>query len=378
MINGKLYLAGSAKSLAAELHISENGFQLYAEDHFSMTGKFDELEISDRLGNIARKITLKDGSVFETKANDEIDQSLKKQTKSTGLMVFIHQLEKNLSLVVLSVFIIAGLFFSGIKWGLPAVSNIIAEALPDSANQALSSYALQFLDSSILEPSQLPKSTQEKILQHFKEDIAPLYQANNATSFSLHFRRWPLNGKDSIANALALPNGNIIITDRFVELVQNDNEMDIVLLHEMGHIVDRHALKKVIAGSIMTVISSLILGDASSVADFGVGIGSFLVSNTYSRHYETQADRFAYEHAIKAGIPPFSLGAILTTMEQDSIGKVERRDSNPTSKIEETKADNNLSDFISSHPSSKKRIIMGEHYQACFDNGITSCPPPEN
>jgi Zn-dependent protease with chaperone function len=378
MINGKLYLAGSAKSLPAQLHISEDGFQLYANDHFSMNGKLDELEVSHRLGNIARKITLKDGSVFETKANDAIDQSLKKQTKSSHFMVFVHQLEQNLTLVILSIFIIAGLFFSGIRWGLPAVSHIIAEALPDSANQILSSHALQFLDASILKPSQLPALQQDKIRQHFEKNIAPLYQANNAPRFSLYFRRWPLNEKDSIANALALPNGNIIITDRFVELTQNQSEMDIVLLHEMGHIVDKHALKKVIEGSIMTVTSSLILGDVSSVADLGIGVGSFLVSSVYSRHYEAQADQFAYKHALTAGIPPSSLGAILTRIEQDSIGNIDQIHDKPATRTEENKEDNNLSDFLSSHPSSNLRINMGKHYQTCFDKGITSCPPPEN
>ncbi|WP_421849230.1 M48 family metallopeptidase [Marinomonas sp.] len=378
MINGKLYLAGSAKSIPAKLHISEDGFQLYTDDHLSIKGKLDELEISHRLGNIARKITLKDGSVFETKANDAIDQSLRKQTKSSQFMVFVHQLEQNLTLVILSIFIIAGLFFSGIRWGLPAVSHVIAEALPDSANQILSSHALQFLDANILKSSQLPILQQDKIRQHFEKNVAPLYQANDTPHFSLYFRRWPLNEKDSIANALALPNGNIIITDRFVELTQNQSEMDIVLLHEMGHIVDRHALKKVIEGSIMTVASSLILGDVSSVADLGIGVGSFLVSSVYSRHYEAQADQFAYEHALTAGIPPSSLGAILTRIEQDSIGSIDQIHDEPATRIEENKEDNNLSDFLSSHPSSNLRINMGKHYQACFDKGITSCPPPKN
>ncbi|QRV24966.1 M48 family metallopeptidase [Marinomonas foliarum] len=370
MIEGRLYQAGASNFVPARLLISGNDFQLYAEGHSVIGGSCVELHTSHRLGNIARKITLQDGSVFETKDNNAIDKLLKPKSHASRVMAFVDTLEKNLSLVILSTFIIAGAVFISFKWGLPAVSHAIAEALPNSVNQSLSSHALQFLDKSILEPSKLPKLKQQDIRQSFDRNIAPLYQSSDTPKFTLHFRHWPSDTKNSIANALALPDGNIIVTDRLVELAQNSNEINIVLLHEMGHIVERHTLKRVIEGGIITVTSVLIFGDMSSISDLGVGVGSLLISNAYSREYESKADLFAYQLALKAKIPPSSLGDILTRMENDTHDDVNQTNKNTATK--------KVLGILSTHPNREQRTIMGKHYQACFDKSITQCPLVQN
>lgn len=376
MIQGRLYLAGRSISVPATLHIDKSGFQLRAEGHSSIVGSHNELKVSNRIGNIMRKITLEDGSLFETKDNDAIDALLNDTRTSSRLMSFIHTLEKNLTFAITSIFIIIAVVFSGFKWGLPAVSNVIADSLPVSANRILSSHALQFLDATILSSSQLPSKQKLKIRQHFEDKIAPLYKGDDKIVFRLHFRSWPSEKGTGVANALALPDGDIIITDRLIQLAHNEAEIDLILLHEMGHIVGRHALKKVIEGSITAVASSLIFGDISSMADLGVGVGSFLVSNVYSRHYEAQADQFAYEHALTANIPPASLGNILTRIEQTAHEKAPNTDIKNTKGGEKTQSDDGFSSLLSTHPSSAQRVNMGKHYQACFDQGLTHCPSP--
>nr|WP_175365304.1 M48 family metallopeptidase [Marinomonas spartinae] len=324
-----------------------------------------------------RKITLKDGSLFETQDNDAIDALLNDTITSTRLMAFIHILEKNLTFTIACIFIIIAVVFSGFKWGLPVVSNVIANNLPASANQVLSSHALQFLDATVLSASQLPSEQKLKIRQHFENKIVPLYQTDDKTVFTLHFRRWPSEKGTGIANALALPDGDIIITDRLIQLAHNEAEIDLILLHEMGHIVGRHALKKVIEGSIMAVTASLIFGDINSMNDLGIGVGSFLISNVYSRHYEAQADQFAYQHALTANIPPSSLGDILTRIEQTSNKGIPNNDLKNTKGSTKTQSDDGgFSRLLSTHPSSAQRVRIGKHYQDCFNQGLTHCPSP--
>jgi len=376
MIQGRLYVAGRSQSLPATLYIDHNGFELRSDGQPTVSGLHNELKVSNRIGNIVRKITFENDNVFETKDNDAIDEWLNTIAPSFRLMPLVHRLEKNLTFAITSIFIILAVVFSGVKWGVPAVSNVIADSLPASANRVLSSHALQFLDATTLSPSQLPSKQKLKIHQHFEDKIVPLYQGDDKIVFKLHFRRWPSEKGTGVANALALPDGDIIITDRLIQLAHNEAEIDLILLHEMGHIVGRHALKKVIEGSITAVASSLIFGDISSMADLGVGVGSFLVSNVYSRHYESQADQFAYEHALTANIPPASLGSILTRIEQTDHEKTPNTDIKNTTGSEKTQSDDGFSSLLSTHPSSAQRVSMGKHYQACFNQGLTHCPPP--
>lgn len=367
MITGKYYLAGSSNFLPATLHLQANDYQLHIESRPTLTGTIEQLTASDRLGDIARKIVLPDDSVFETKNNDAIDSMLANNNHSSGLTGIIHTLEKNMMLAIFSIFIIVGVVFSSFKWGLPAASEVIAKALPASTNQVLSSNVLEFLDKHILEPSNLRTAQQLQIRQHFAESVIPLYKTDDAAEFKLHFRLWPIGEDGSIPNALALPSGDIIITDRFIELTQNQDEIDIVLLHEMGHVIERHSLEQVIEGSAIVIAVSLAFGDVSWLADMGLGVGSFFISSFYSRGHETQADQFAYEHSLIAGINPASLGHILTRMEHDITNKDTQTSADST---QET----GLSGYFSTHPSSQERTEMGKHYLRCFEQGIINCP----
>jgi Zn-dependent protease with chaperone function len=377
MIDGTFYLAGQSDFCPAKLYLQAGGFQLHAEGLPAVMGSIDELSVAHRLGNIARKITLPDGSVFETKDNDAIDSALSNNDQSSGFMGFVHILERNMALAIFSIFITIGVVFASFKWGLPAASHVVAHALPNSANQAISGNVLAFLDEYFLEETQLDEKQQEKIRQHFFNSIVPLYQVKDAPQFKLHFRLWPLGDNGSIPNALALPSGDIVVTDRFIELAQSQDEIDIVLLHEMGHVIGRHSLEKVIEGSAIVIAVSVAFGDVSWLADMGVGIGSFLISSSYSRGHEADADLFAYKQSLKAGINPASLGLILTRMEQDMSEDPSlcgEKNKQPKSKRNKSNNDPSLSSFFSSHPSSADRIAMGKRFQTCFEQGLTLCP----
>ncbi|PHS26425.1 MAG: hypothetical protein COA83_03470 [Methylophaga sp.] len=400
MIEGKIYLAGRSDSSPAKLCFQADSFQLFVANKLIVSGTIEQLRIAHRLGNITRKITLPEGDVFETKDNDAIDAALVNNNQSSGFMGFVHVLERNMVLAIFSIFITVGVVFASFKWGLPALSHTVAHALPASANQALSNNVLDFLDKHFFEASKLDEEKQEKIRQHFFDAIVPLYQAEDAPEFKLHFRLWPLGEGGSIPNVLALPAGDIVVTDRFIELAQSQDEIDIVLLHEMGHIIERHSLEQVIEGSAIAIVVSMAFGDVSWLADMGVGVGAFFISSFYSRSHETEADQFAYQHSLKAGINPVSLGLILNRMEQDMInshgnacdnaGVKKPKESSTSNACDKTnnedsnadhseldQSDNNsegLLGYFSTHPSSAQRTAMGKRYQVCFEQGLTICP----
>ncbi len=372
MISGKYYQAGSARFLPATLIIQSDTYSIQFDNQTTLSGSIDTLSISNRIGQIARKITLQDGSVFESSDNDAIDSALIQTQKSAILISLIHRLERNMLLVIMSIFIVIAVVFSSFKWGLPAASHVIAKALPSSANTVLSSNVLALLDEHMFEPSELPSDKQQFISQHFQSKVVPLYDAAEIPDFKLHFRVWPLNEEDRIPNALALPSGDIIVTDSFIKLCETQDEMDIVLLHEMGHVVERHSLEQVIESSAIVIAVSMAFGDVSWLADMSIGVGSFLISSFYSRGHETEADLFAYEHSLKAGINPASLGHILARMEKSMLRDTQTDD--PLSDLDNDNQSTSVTGYFSTHPSSAERTKIGKHYLKCFEQGIINCP----
>ena len=372
MIKGKHYSARQTDFCLAELHIENDSVQLYSQGNVQISALYNQLNISDRIGNVSRKVVFPDGSVFETSNNDAIDHLIKDNASSLGFMAFVHVLERNMAMIFVSLFITAAVVFSGIKWGVPAAGHIIAANLPAATNKALSTNILSFMDEHLFTPSQLDEKKQQQIRQHYTNSLIPLYEGQQATEFKLHFRLWGDDKQHSIANALALPSGDIIVTDRFIELAESQDEIDMVLLHEMGHVVKRHSLEQVIEGTMLAVVVSLAFGDLSAIADTGIGVGAFLISSFYSRNHEIEADQFAYQYGLKAGIDPNKLTTILQKMELDM--KLQLCSETPEKEANCLTDSTTLSGYFSSHPNSLERANKAKHFHDCFIQGLKHCP----
>jgi len=372
VIEGKHYSARQTDFCLAELHIKNDSVQLHSQGNVLISALYHQLNISNRLGNVSRKVVFPDGSVFETSNNDAIDRLIKDNSNSLRFATFIHILERNMAMIFVSILITAAAAFSGIKWGVPAASHVIAANLPVATNKALSTNILSFMDKHLFTPSHLDEKKQQQIRQHFKNSVIPLYKGEQTLEFKLHFRLWGDDKKHSIANALALPSGDIFVTDRFINLASSQDEIDIVLLHEMGHIVKRHSLEQVIEGTMLAVVISLAFGDLSAISDMGVGVGAFLISSFYSRNHEIEADQFAYQYGLEAGVNPQSLTSILQRMEQDM--KRQFCTENPKKKASCLADSSTLSGYFSSHPNSLERANKAKHYLDCFNQGLKHCP----
>ena len=214
------------------------------------------------------------------------------------------------------------------------------------------------------EKSKISQAKMEEIRQHFKSKLLPL-SADKEIDYRLHFRLWS-DGNLSIPNALALPSGDIIVTDKFVELSKNQDEIDSVILHEMGHVVHRHTLKMVIESTFITVATMMIVGDSNGLADMGVGLGSLLVSSSYSRGHESEADRYAFEQMLTAKIDPMAFSDIMNRMmsHMEQSSKNDKNGKEP---------DEDVLDYLSSHPTTKERVEIAQQYSQCFKKGLTTC-----
>jgi len=373
MIQGKWHQEGSAAQQDASLTVSDGFFELHIQDEKSYSGEISELAISDRLGNVERKITLDDGSIFATHENDAIDDLFQ---NTLNIKAFIHHIESNIGWVITGVLVTALFTFGFFKWGVPWASEKIAHALPHKTNELIALNTLKFLDKYIFAKSQLDEAKQKKIRTHFATRLVPLASQSKTINYKLHFRNWP-----SIPNAFALPSGDIVLTDKFVELCANQNEMDSVILHEIGHVERRHSLETLIESTFITVSVMLIVGDINFLGDMGIGLGSLLVSSAYSRDHESQADEFAFKNMLKAGIDPASFSKIMNRMtgyvkklRHDHKKKLGKNKIKIPGKNKKTKAGNDdFWDFLSSHPQTSERVRIANQYSTCFKKGLTTC-----
>lgn len=103
-------------------------------------------------------------------------------------------------------------------------------------------------------------------------------------SFTLHINT------DTNANAFALPDGTVVINAGLILAADNADEVLGVLAHEVSHVRHQHGVRQIISSSGIYLIVSALIGDASGVMAVVASASPMLLSQSYSRYFETEAD----------------------------------------------------------------------------------------
>ncbi len=137
-----------------------------------------------------------------------------------------------------------------------------------------------------------------------------------------------------------LPSGIVVFTDELEHLAANDNELQGVLAHEVGHLVNRHAMRRLLQSSSAALLLGGIFGDVTGVSTLVTAVPTVLVDSAYSRDFEREADAFAFRWMAQHNVAPVELGNLLTrvtnTYGEDRGG------------------------YLASHPSLRERVSAAE------------------
>lgn len=222
------------------------------------------------------------------------------------------------------------------QWGIPFAAEQVARHLPGTTLKTVGDEAEQLIINQT-SPTRLSTTRQQHIRNLYQQQLSkPLALSKPVAIDSLDAHIIFRQGGDTIgANALAIPNGHIIITDELVNLTKNDAEILGVLAHEQGHLVERHSLQQALRGLGLSVLYVSLTGDAFSVASV---LPLAIVSAHYSQQFELQADRYAVRMMRAKQLPPSALSDFLQRLS------------------EQNHEDSNASDFLDSHPATAKRI----------------------
>ena len=141
-------------------------------------------------------------------------------------------------------------------------------------------------------------------------------------------------------NAFTLPGGFIFITNALIDICERDeDQIAFVMGHEMGHVIKGHALDRIVANSLIGVVSSIGPG-RRMVGGLAKKTIAKLLYSTYSQDQEMEADMFGVRILDVAGYDPKA--AISFILRLKKVGTDE--DYFKSNK------------YFSSHPGSEKRI----------------------
>lgn len=238
---------------------------------------------------------------------------------------------------IAGVAVIALMFYLLISVVTPKAAHYLAFKLPENTLTRVGDEAeeqlLEMTRSSKLKPAQ-------------QAHIADLFATLGEPRAKVLVR----DGGEFKANAFALPNHTVIITDQLIEKSGNDHEILAVLAHEQGHLAHRHSLQQALSGLGIGLVLTSITGDTS---DLMATLPALMVGARYSQRFELEADNFAIDKLKQQQISPQALAEFFKKIAQDEE--------------DDGVILGGLWSLVASHPDTQARIKNAEQAAAKFN-----------
>jgi len=171
-----------------------------------------------------------------------------------------------------------------------------------------------------------------------------------------------LVNNDKVVNAWCMPGGKIAVYTGLLKVTKNTNALSIVMGHEIAHAVARHSVERMshaMTINLGTTVADIFLGGAINRTRNTVGQNTGLdifqlgIMNPFGRKQETEADYLGLIFSSLSGYDIRESVKLWQRMSEKNKGKEP-----PV--------------FLSTHPSSKKRI---ENLESWISEVIIKYPP---
>lgn len=156
---------------------------------------------------------------------------------------------------------------------------------------------------------------------------------------------WEFNlVKDDQVNAFCMPGGKIVVYEGMMKLISSDDELAVVLSHEVAHAVAKHSNERIsqemlaqYGAQVLSIGLSQKSDAVQAVAGQIYGLGAqYGVMLPFSRKHESEADYMGLALMTMAGYNPDVAVAFWQKMAASSTA--------------------NIPEFLSTHPSDARRI----------------------
>jgi Zn-dependent protease with chaperone function len=289
---------GHLEAWASGLHAAPDGAQGQAEPLARWPAA--DVDWPERQRHGAVQVHLPDGGLIEPVDADDWSAWITAHRPAESAVV---RWQQSWRLSVAALVLLVAAVWAGGRWGVPAAAQAMVPFIPAAVTASASDAAIRALDGSVLSASRLPAEAQARLTALWqaaerKAVQGPLGDAGDGVRTELLFRKGGRMG----ANALALPDGRMLLTDEMVAMLADRDDVLIgVLGHERGHVRDGHGMRLVVQTAIVGVFGSLVVGDFSTVLAAAPGA---LAARAYSRDMEREADAAAVELLQANGLKP--------------------------------------------------------------------------
>lgn len=328
------YDGRSAHAHAVQLHALPGQVWLVGDGGVDRRESLEDVRVSERLGSAPRLIHFRDGAHLEIRDHAAMAEWL----DAVGYRersVDLAQRSWMVALIAILGVLCAG--YAGYRWGLPTAADAVAARMPPAVTEQLTAGTMELLDRVLLEPSKLAPARRAQL-------TVGLRRLDPAGTAQLEFRAGPRVGP----NAMALPDGSLVLLDELVALAANDEEILAVLAHELAHVERQHALRLMIESAAVGAFVAWWVGDFSSII---AAAPAAILQARHSRELEAEADIEAAARLRSAGIAPSRLA--------DMLEKIERAYALAQAKpgvADKADAASGWLDYLSSHPATRERI----------------------
>ena len=210
----------------------------------------------------------------------------------------------------------------------------------------------------------VPVSYEEKLGDGIYNALQPTFtiDAEKTAYINDFFRELQINStyniritvvKENIANAFAMPGGNIIVYDKILYEMDSYEELAALLSHEFTHVNERHTTRALFRQQASSLFISIIFGDVGTIGNVIASNANGLKSLEYSRSLEKDADM----NGLK----------ILSERKIDCNGFIRLFE---LLKKETERVGDQPAEWISSHPDLEKRISYIKANSLFNKNGV--------
>ncbi|WP_325168773.1 M48 family metallopeptidase [Paracoccus caeni] len=198
------------------------------------------------------------------------------------------------------------------RWGLSVLVAVAMWVTPESVVKVIDAGNMAVIDRTFADDSRTSAARQKEVQAIFarlREQAPPAPWGE----YRLLFRDMPAIGP----NAFAMPGGTVVVTDQLLERFDDPDVIAGVLGHELAHVSERHVLAQLYRAGTSYLLVTLIAGDPGPLLQDMLREGNLLLSLSYSRHHEAEADRLGVATATAAGYDGVALARFFEALEED-------------------------------------------------------------
>ncbi len=333
-VSGQFQHSGSSTLYAASATLDAGGYLSVkcqqSGDMLAQAGS-DDYRFGTVIPGLAVELRLRDGAVFVP------DDNAFRWPQLSGRANLAARLESHKLSIVAAIVLSPLLLWWIIVDVMPMLASAAVPLVPDSVKQQMGEQTFYSLQKTVLHPTELEPSEQAMVRYHWQMALQQLQLQKD--NYQLHLFKSEFFG----ANAFALPDGTVVMTDELVLLLKhNPDAILAVLLHEIGHVEGQHSVRLVAQSLGATLVIGIVFGNPEGVADLLLGSGSVLLQNAFSRDMEREADQFAIAQLAALGKSPTAFADAMSAL----LAKHGEEDAEASTLLK----------YLSTHPDTHERI----------------------